>query len=502
MKGIETIDIGNRRELFVDEYLIQEKDGRIGLVLHEPVAQPEAFVTDKPWEGNMCGFVTTFEDGGTFRMYYKAWALDLNDPENSGESLAEEHTWVIGYAESSDGKRWNRPELGLIDFGDSKRNNIVWQGEGPTQNGIHGFAPFRDDNPACAPEARYKAVGGERRATKGSLYAMKSSDGLRWSMLRNDPIITDGKFDSQNLAFWDSARGEYRAYFRDFHSHQGDFAHGVRGIKTATSEDFLSWSEPEWLEYPNAPSEQLYTNQIVPYHRAPHIFLGFPTRYVERTSSAATDSLPEPEHRRLRSGINDRFGAALTDGLFMSSRDGRTFKRWGEAFLRPGLRTEGNWAYGDNYQAWGLLETESDIPGAPRELSIYSTEHYWRGDFTRFRRFTLRMDGFVSMRASRAGGRLTTVPLRFSGSRLTLNFSASAAGSILVELQDADGKPLDGHALDDCVRVLGDSLDRTVVWSGGSDLSAFTGTPVKLRFVMEDADLYSFQFTEDRKQYR
>ena len=49
---------------------------------------------------------------------------------------------------------------------------------------------------------------------------MISPDGVHWEMMQDEPIITDGKFDSQNLAFWDEVRSEYRAYIRDFHSYE------------------------------------------------------------------------------------------------------------------------------------------------------------------------------------------------------------------------------------------------------------------------------------------
>ena len=185
---------------------------------------------------------------------------------------------------------------------------------------------------------------------------------------------------------------------------------------------------------------------------------------------------------------------ALTDGLFMSSRDGRTFHRWNEAFLRPGLRGSDNWAYGDNYQGWGLVETKSAIADAPDEISLYATEGYWLHNADKLRRFTIRKDGFVSMQAPFAGGGFVTKPITFQGGRLTLNFSTSAAGVIRVEVQDAHGKPLPGFALNDCSEVFGDDLQRTVTWKHGNDVGKLAGRPVRLRFTLSDADLYSFQF--------
>ncbi|MBN1290515.1 MAG: hypothetical protein JXB48_01655, partial [Candidatus Latescibacteria bacterium] len=430
-------------------------------------------VHDAPWEGSGTGYHTVFRDGDLYRMYYKAWQLTVTD-----NKVDIPHETFGAYAESRDGIHWTKPSLGLFEFEGSKNNNIVWVGKG-----AHDFTPFKDTNPDCKPDALYKAVG----AGDGALLAFKSPDGIHWTPLQDKPIMTKGAFDTQNLAFWDTIRKEYRAYIRDFDN-------GRRGIKTATSKDFLHWTDPVWLEYPDAPDEQLYTNQIIPYYRAPHIFVGFPTRYVERKWSKSIEALPEVEHRRKRSNASERYGTATTDGLFMSSRDGLTFKRWGEAFIRPGLRNTDNWKYGDNYQNWGIVETKSDIPGAPDELSIYATESYWTGTSSELRRFTIRIDGFVSVQAPLKGGEFITKPIIFEGRRLMVNFSASAAGSMLIEILDANGNSIPGYTLDDCIEILGDDIERIVTWKQGDNVSKLAGKPVKLRFKIKDADLYSFRF--------
>ena len=96
-----------------------------------------------------------------------------------------------------------------------------------------------------------------------------------------------------------------------------------------------------------------------------------------------------------------------------------------------------------------------------------------------------------------SGGDLITRPITFAGDQLWLNFATSAAGSVQVELQDQTGKPLPGYAIDDCEELFGDTLDRSVVWKSKQDLSAIVGQTVRLRFVLRDADVFSFQFRED-----
>ena len=478
----EPIDIGSRLELMIDEHLVAATSGGIHLQLHKPVRRNVALVTDRPWEGNACTYTSVFQDGKRFRMYFGSYHYVTTEGK-----LTEAHRPYTCYAESRDGIHWTRPQLGLVAFEGSKQNNIVL-----SENTIKDIpvdpghiAVFKDSNPLCPPGAKYKAIIRSRQ--QRGLYALKSPDGLRFSPLSTRLIITDGAFDSENLAFWDSARGEYRAYFRDFRD-------GIRGIKTATSKDFLQWSKPKWLVFPGAPNEHLYTNQVLPYARAPHILFGFPMRYIDRGWVDSTGKLPRPELRRLRASVSPRYGSAVTDGLMMTSRDGLTFKRWGEALLRPGPSRTSSWVYGDNVIAWGMLSTGSDLPRAPRELSLYAAESYWTGKSLNLRRYSIRTDGFVSMQAPLAGGEFVTRPLVFTGEKLVINYSTSAAGGVWVEIQDADGRPIKGHTRADCHEVFGDEIERVVAWKGTDTVASLVSRPIRLRFILKDADLFSFRF--------
>ncbi len=472
--GPQVTDIASRLELFTDRALVESLSGGAALRLHQPTPRGIALVADAPWEGNGCVYVTVLRDGDRFRMYYRGGNYRITRQE-----YTEAHPLVYCYAESIDGVHWAKPDLGLCEFAGSKHNNIILD-----RIGIHSFAPFIDTNPACSPEARYKALG--NGGGEEGVYAFRSPDGIHWSLMADKPVLTKGAFDSQNLAFWDAPRHEYRVYFRDFRD--------GRDIKTCASPDLLTWGEPVWLDYAPGRTSELYTNQILPYYRAPHILLGFPTRYVDRGWTPSHEFLPQLEHRHVRAAVSPREGSAVTDGMFMSSRDGRRFSIWPESFLRPGLRTRGAWFYGDMYQAWGLVETKSAIADAPQEISLYATERYHQEDGgTVFRRYTLRVDGFASLEAPLSGGEMVTKPLTFSGRELVLNVSTSAAGSVRVEIQGIDGAALPGYALADCPEIFGDSLERPVVWKAGGDLSALAGKPIRLRFELKDADLYSMR---------
>lgn len=488
------IDIGSRRELFVDDFLIERLTGKAELRLQNPVPREICLTHDAPWEGSGSGYHSVFKDGDRYRMYYKAWHLDVS----KGKVNTNTHPLFCCYAESDDGVRWRKPELGLHEFNGSKANNIVI-----ASGKIGGLdvdaghpAVFRDENPNAPADARYKAI--LRSSGAKGLLPFKSPDGIHWTPMSNGPVITDGAFDSQNLAFWDGARGEYRAYWRYFTAGVTDEKNwkpeGHRAIRTATSKDFLHWEKQANLAYVDSPSEQLYTNQVKPYHRAPHILLGFPTRYTERGWNDSMKALPELEHRELRTSTSQRYGMAITEGLLMASRDGVKFKRWNEAFLPPGIEREGTWNYGHQYIAWHAVETKSIETSAPNELSFYATESYWTGNSSTLRRFTLRLDGFVSARAPMSGGELLTKPFRFQGGKLLLNFATSAAGSVRVEIQDADGKAFPGFALEDCPPLFGDTIERLVKWKISGDVSGIAGKAIRLRFVLQDAEVYAFQF--------
>jgi hypothetical protein len=119
-------------------------------------------------------------------------------------------------------------------------------------------------------------------------------------------------------------------------------------------------------------------------------------------------------------------------------------------------------------------------------MSIY---HDHSGD-----RYVLRTDGFAAVNTPLAGGEMVTRPLRFTGTELVINYSTSAAGRIRVEIQDADGIPIPGFAADDCPDIIGDSIEHGVAWKPGADLGRLAGQPVRLRFVMQDADLFALRF--------
>ena len=115
------IDIGSRRELFVDNHLIEELEGDIALCLNHPVPREIVIIHDAPWEGTGSGYHSIFKDGDLYRMYYKAIHFDLSD----GKLNTESHPRFTCYAKSGDGIHWRKSTLGLRTFDGSTENNIT-----------------------------------------------------------------------------------------------------------------------------------------------------------------------------------------------------------------------------------------------------------------------------------------------------------------------------------------------------------------------------------------
>ena len=118
-------------------------------------------------------------------------------------------------------------------------------------------------------------------------------------------------------------------------------------------------------------------------------------------------------------------------------------------------------------------------------------EKSWEYEIVPFR-VEFRTNGFASRRAGEEEGMLTTHPLIFQGSRLTVNAS-TGEGRVAVEVLDKGGRPLPGYGRKECLLKAFDSTQQEVTWRETSDLIGLRGQAVRLRFYVQKADLYGFQ---------
>ncbi|MBZ0256944.1 hypothetical protein K8I31_12835, partial [bacterium] len=255
---------------------------------------------------------------------------------------------------SKDGINWTKPNYELFKIDGSKENNIILADSAPCS---HNFAPFLDKRPGTPTSERYKALAG---TIKSGLIGFVSADGIHWKKLREEPLITNGAFDSQNVAFWSESEQQYVCYLRTWT--QGKFK-GFRTISRATSPDFIHWSDPVEMSFGEPLQENLYTNQTQPYFRASGLYISLAARFMPGRRVLSPETFE-------KIGGEAQYSGDCSDAVLLTSRGGNVYDRtFREAFIRPGLGIE-NWSSRTNYPACGV------VPTGEREMSLYVQRRY------------------------------------------------------------------------------------------------------------------------------
>ena len=502
------IDIGSRKQLFVDEMFIESSSG-VELVMNPPYQSADpVLTTDEPWEveaGTSLGIYSSVlkEEDGRIRIWYHACA--------TGDSGDRERAYV-GYAESADGIHFIKPDLK-----GSAAKNIAIPGK------LGGSSVWIDPN--APPEERYKSQSKVYDADVSMQFHMHSSpDGINWKFLRRIQFELRGGWDTQSIIFWDPAIGRYVLYTRRWVAKRHTTAEGnenYRTVRRLESDDLVNWENQSTVMWPDEDDLATYETGAPmssaapekPHSRVPVDYYGatvfkYPDAdgvyvmlananwcWFDRNSVVTTvrDDLDVA-----REETQSIYGPSRFDARLSVSRDGVNFQRCGgrRPFLSPG--SEGSYS---SRMIWAM-------PNPIRmgdELWIYysgtNRDHdsvvdpAAEGLLTGIGRAILRVDGFVSADAGYGGGEIVTPIIRFEGSQLELNVDTGGGGSVLVELQDDHGQPIGGYAEKDASFVCGNSVRMPVCWGENRDVSELAGKPIRIRFVIRDCKLYAFEFT-------
>ena len=467
-KAAEPLIIGSKRELFVDNYLIDKLDGT-RLVMGQPKEEGVVFKYDKPWEGRYSGYGVFIKVAdGDFRYYYRGSPCLVPGPTE-----IERQTCV---AYSKDGIIWERPNIGKFELYGSKNNNVILM----DGTGSHNFAPFLDARPGVPKNERFKALAGERFE---GLYIYSSPDGLNWKKMFDGKPVLQGKYlDAMNVAFWSESEREYVLYGRVW---KGGWK-GFRWIARSTSKDLQNWSPLEAVRIlhdgKNVPDQHYYHSGLQPYFRAPHIYVSLCSMMTEGRfmTKEQIDTLDIEKKNR---------ADARSGGGFMTTRGGMTFERtFMEEFIRPPIGLQ-EWLARCNYPVIGVLQT------SPTEISIYVDIHSAQPTHA-VRRYSLRLDGFSSLYAPFKGGEMVTKPFVFKGNCLSLNFATASHGEILLQFETPQGEKIEGYQFAQCRPIIGNSIDLHVMFRDSKDLATLASQPVRLRIRLKDANLYSLLFQD------
>lgn len=476
-KKPEVIPVNTGRQLFVDNFLISETN--LTQVCHtpnfyegNPVVEP-----DKEWEKTTSGapYASPFSDGvwydekdGKFKMWYLAGAGSIH------KETAQ--TFYTCYAESTDGKHWVKPDLGIV--AGTNITDTCWRDASTVW-----LDRFEKD-----PAKRWKFFNVERRKTdnRWQFILKYSADGIHWSK----GVAQSGDQMDRSTAFFNPFTNKWALSLRAgtpvssrsrYYIENSDpeelvsLSHRVK--PDAVDKNIVFWFTPDDKElrhekYPEV-DPGIYNFDAIAYES---IMLGLYAAWCG------------PENRICeRDNIQKRNVVSLG-----YSRDGFHFYRPTHQPFMNVNESEGAWN-------WGNMQSVNGVPIIVGDsLYFYSSgrrlNNIMWDCYTSTGLAVLRRDGFVSMQAGKTQGTLVTEKLSFDGKYLFVNASvANKKSSLLIEVLDENGSPIDGFTAKECVSIKKtDSTKTMVCWKNNKDLSQLKGKNIRLKFYLTDGDLYSF----------
>jgi len=451
------------KQLFIDDFFIESMVGA-HRVLNQPrkltVDQPLDIPLDRPWEAESVQFAGVNYDGdrGSFRLYYRCWI--------AGQEL-------LCALDSGDGIHWERPHLGLVEWGGTKDNNITNCPPG-------GLAILWD--PREHDEAfRWKRIDnkptGAGSGGEPVWRAFHSRDGYDW---RPYP---PGAHSAQKMLFNFGSPAESFGGAIDpdapyvYYSQRGS-GRRTRVLGRRDSPDFLCWSGLRTVidqDLNDPPGTEFYAAGFDLANRTDgglHILM-LDAFLTDLTEPYAID---DPERYWGAGESGPPVMPARIDGFvhcqLAVSRDTVNWKRYRQPFISRGGPDA--WDCGAVYadapilhdgQLWffyGACNLTHNGRTAQLGRPPYATPKSWGKGVT-----MLRPDGYIAIEAdSYAAGLLTTHRFRQeSGGSLRVNVDA-AAGQLCYELLEDTGDPIPGYGVADCDPIQEDTLDGTLSWQG------------------------------------
>ena len=487
----EVINITVGRQLFVDDFLIEETE--LTPEYHKavkfdgnPVLSPE-----KPWETCFnpsatpkSGGVWYDEEEKIFKMWYEACWLHQ-----------------MCYATSKDGIHWERPELDIVPG----TNKILMRKNPNDENGP--LIPIVPDSTAFfidydAPrEQRYKmqlhgpVSGPNARGIIGT-----SADGVHWTVHNNTGIC-----DDRTTMFYNPFRRKWVYSLRYSRGKdiikEDDYLRTGRCRDYIEGDDFIEASKWEpgdrrhWMsaDKDDIPDPYIISTAVQDTEMAPQLYnvdcIGYESIML---------GMFEIHQGLCNTVFGNKGGPKITDLVPMYSRDGYHFSRPCRDPFIWSTRVRGSWDRGYVQSVGGVCIINGD------ELWIYYSG--FAGDEKYDRSFSnddnrtgmyrngatgiakLRRDGFVSMNGC---GNLTTRKLEFTNKK---TMGINAVGKVKAHILDENGNLLASSELFE-----GDSTNHTLDF-GGFDVSSLNGKVFRIKFDV-DGKLYSFGFADEKGDF-
>lgn len=445
------------RFLLLDSRIVEKVENAkltVGVV-HKHEANP-LFGEDKPWEkriDNLYGNVMYDEEEHIYKCWYSPFIVDqsaqgmsLQECKSREYNSPDNREMAICYAISQDGIQWEKPELGLVEYENSKANNILWRGSGGIGEhwqGPHGSGIFKDLREKD-PDRRYKTI------LKSEIISVAfSADGIHWGQ----PIAcpdADVAGDTHNNALWAPTLNKYVGFTRSWGEEKG------RQVVRIESDDFIHWTQAKLVLEGIDKNHQTYAMPVFYYGG---VYLGLVMIHDQKA---------------------DRVWTELT-----WSPDTKTWNRVCPGTpLIPCSDTVLDYDYGCVYACAYPIFLKDEI------RLYYGGSDYlhsgWRNGS--FCLATLRPDGFAGYEPKSKGKSavITTAVIPYDGQNFRITADVQKHGWVKTEILDKNGKRL--------------ALAKPVAETISDGLLTFPDQiksgNIRLRFEFSKAKLYSFALAD------
>jgi hypothetical protein len=456
------IDSPRKHFLLLDDRVVEKmQNAKLFVGSVEKHAANPLFGEDKPWEmrfDNLYGNVIYDDHEKIYKCWYSPFIVDhsaqgmtLEERNNikypEGEGIIRE--MAICYATSKDGLKWDKPDLGLVEYNGSKDNNILWRGgedEGEFLHGPHGTGIFKDDQDPN-PARRYKAI------FKGDIISVAfSEDGIRWDSATACPEA-DVAGDTHNNAFWSPTLEKYIGITRSWGDARG------RQVARTESDDFIQWSKTEVVLEGLDDNLQTYAMPVFYYGG---IYIGLLAVHNQKS---------------------DRVWTELT-----WSPDTRVWKRVNPGTpLVPCSDEKLDYDYGCVYPCAYPVFLENEI------RLYYGGSDYlhfgWRNGS--FCLATLRPDGFAGyeQESKDKTAIITTTALDYYGQTVKITADVAKDGWVKVGILNSDRKYISAAQI----------ISHTVTNAILDFPEEFSLNEIRLQFELSNARIYSFRLDDQTK---
>jgi hypothetical protein len=502
-------------ELFLDNNMIEMTPG-----VSRRLLQPKKHLLnpvvrcDRWWEGDTMEPYTTMYDEE--EKIFKMWARCGSD---SASGYMDGNAAYMTYLTSTDGVRWDKPKLGVVDFAGRRDHNVIFTSDSisgtyiASSQGRKGFvvpsrpltsegkkaffwSVIRHPSPRDASEKFIALAIVQDHHRPPGAYIVTSPDGIHWSCA-NDPFwqtphdVSGNGDDCLMEITYDKAKQKWVVYRRiipEFSermvANESDRERKAvdryyRSYAYVESDDLREWKNYQSILSMDAddPADtELYQFSCQKYSQ---IYVGY--------MSVFHLTRPQP-----------------IDIQLATSRDGVNFTRVcrGEPFI-----PSGQLGYYD-YMAMGCTQPEPiifndtvyiyyDAANFPHNLDIASTDPRVLKDGAALA--TFKRDRFASLEtgdSDSAPARVVTKPFTVQHSKLYLNAATWDKGSIRVEALTRDWQPIPGFTEPQALGIQGNALDHPVRWSDNADVSKLLGKEIRLKFYMTRARIHAMTLSD------